>query len=115
MKIRRAMVYPPFCDICTIGFIGTDEQLTKSAAKVFLEQLKALHKEKFGQMNLIALGPIAPRLAKVSGKFRFRIILKCHNDAHLRLFVSTLLKDFSKNNTFKKITVIADINPENIY
>ena len=115
MKIRRAMVYPPFCDICTIGFIGTDEQLTKAAAKVFLEQLKALHKEKFGQMNLIALGPIAPRLAKVSGKFRFRIILKCHNDAHLRLFVSTLLKDFSKNNTFKKITVIADINPENIY
>lgn len=115
MKIRRAMVYPPFCDLCTIGFIGTDEQLTKSAAKVFLEQLKALHKEKFAQMNLIALGPIAPRLSKVSGKFRFRIILKCHNDATLRSFVSRLLKDFSKNNTFKKITVIADINPENIY
>ncbi len=115
MQIRRAMVYPPFCDLCTIGFIGTDEQLTKGAAKVFLEKLKTAHKADFSDLNLIVLGPIAPRLARVSGKYRFRIILKCKNDARLRAFVSERLKEFSKNNTFKKVTITADINPENIY
>lgn len=115
MQIRRAMVYPPFCDLCTVGFIGTDEQLTKGASKVFLDMLKTAHKTDYADLSLIALGPIAPRLARVSGKYRFRIILKCKNSARFRAFLSKLLKDFAKNNTFKKVTVTADINPENIY
>lgn len=115
MQIRKAMIYPPYCDLCTVGFIGTDEMLTKAAAKAFLEDLRARHKAEYADLNLIVLGPIAPRLAKVSGKFRFRIILKCHNNARLRAFVSEQLKNFAKNTTYKKVTVIADMNPENIY
>lgn len=115
MQIRRAMVYPPFCDLCTVGFIGADEQLTKGASKVFLDMLKTAHKTEYADLSLIALGPIAPKLARVAGKYRFRIILKCKNSARFRVFLSKLLKDFSKNNTFKKVTVTADINPENIY
>lgn len=115
MQIRKAMVYPPYCDLCTIGFIGTDEILTKSAAKAFLDDLRAAHQSEYKDLQLIVLGPIAPRLAKVSGKYRFRIILKCRNSARLRAFVSAQLKHFAKNNTYKKVTVIADLNPENIY
>ena len=115
IQIRKAMIYPPYCDLCTVGFIGTDELLTKSAAKTFLENLRARHKAEYADLNLIVLGPIAPRLSKVSGKYRYRIILKCHNTAKLRAFVAEQLKDFSKNNTYKKVTVIADMNPENIY
>lgn len=115
MQIRQAMIYPPYCDLCTIGFIGTDEILTKSAAKAFLDALRAAHQSEYADLQLIVLGPIAPRLAKVSGKYRYRIILKCHNNARLRAFVSAQLKHFAKNNTYKKVTVIADLNPENIY
>lgn len=115
MQIRQAMIYPPYCDLCTIGFIGTDEILTKSAAKVFLDALRAAHQSEYADLQLIVLGPIAPRLAKVSGKYRYRIILKCHNNARLRAFVGAQLKHFAKNNTYKKVTVIADLNPENIY
>ena len=77
--------------------------------------MRARHKAEYADLNLIVLGPIAPRLSKVSGKYRYRIILKCHNTAKLRAFVAEQLKDFSKNNTYKKVTVIADMNPENIY
>lgn len=115
MQIRQAMIYPPYCDLCTIGFIGTDEILTKSAAKAFLDALRAAHQSEYADLQLIVLGPIAPRLAKVSGKYRYRIILKCHNNARLRAFVSAQLKHFAKNNTYKKVTIIADLNPENIY
>ena len=115
IQIRKAMIYPPYCDLCTIGFIGLDEAMTKSAAKAFLDVLRTRHKAEYADLNLIVLGPIAPRLAKVSGKYRFRIIIKCRNNARLRAFVSEQLKDFSKNMTYKKVTVIADMNPENIY
>lgn len=115
IQIRKSMVYPPFCDLCTIGFVGADEILTRSAARQFLDTLKATHKNEYADLNLIVLGPIAPRLARVSGKYRYRIILKCRNSRRLREFVSKLLKDFSKDNTFKKVTVLADMNPENIY
>lgn len=115
IQIRKAMIYPPYCDLCTIGFVGTDEPLTKAASKAFLENLRTRHRTEYADLNLIVLGPIAPRLAKVSGKYRFRIVLKCHNNARLRAFVSAQLKDFAKNNTYKKVTVIADMNPENIY
>lgn len=115
IQIRKAMIYPPYCDLCTIGFVGTDELLTKAASKAFLESLRTRHRAEYADVNLIVLGPIAPRLAKVSGKYRFRIVLKCHNNARLRAFVSAQLKEFAKNNTYKKVTVIADMNPENIY
>lgn len=115
IQIRKAMIYPPYCDLCTIGFVGTDELLTKAASRAFLESLRTRHRAEYADVNLIVLGPIAPRLAKVSGKYRFRIVLKCHNNARLRALVSAQLKEFAKNNTYKKVTVIADMNPENIY
>lgn len=115
IQIRKAMIYPPYCDLCTIGFVGTDELLAKAASRAFLESLRTRHRAEYADVNLIVLGPIAPRLAKVSGKYRFRIVLKCHNNARLRALVSAQLKEFAKNNTYKKVTVIADMNPENIY
>lgn len=115
IQIRKAMIYPPYCDLCTIGFVGTDELLTKAASRAFLESLRTRHRAEYADVNLIVLGPIAPRLAKVSGKYRFRIVLKCHNNARLRALVSAQLKEFARNNTYKKVTVIADMNPENIY
>lgn len=115
IQIRKAMIYPPYCDLCTIGFVGTDELLTKAASRAFLESLRTRHRAEYADVNLIVLGPIAPRLAKVSGKYRFRIVLKCHNNARLRALVSAQLKEFARNNTYKKVTAIADMNPENIY
>lgn len=115
MQIRKGMVYPPYCDLCTVGFLGTDELMTRSAAKCFLEELKKEHKSNYADLSLIVLGPIAPRMAKVSGKYRYRIILKCKSTRKFCHFLSERLKAFSKHNEFKKITVTAEINPENIY
>lgn len=115
IQLRRSMIYPPFCDLCTIGFIGKDEALVRAAAKQFLADLKTAHQNTAADLDLIALGPIAPRLAKVAGKYRYRLILKCKNDRRLRSFISGLLKAFSKNSAFKSVSVVADMNPENIY
>lgn len=115
MQIRRAMVYPPYCDLCVFGFTGADEIQTRAAAQAFLDRLKALHKAEYQALPLIVLGPIAPRLSRAFGKFRFRVLLKSRNDSRFRTFAAALLKEYAKTPAARSVTLTADINPESIY
>ena len=115
IKIRKAMIYPPYCDICTVGFIGTDEYKTSSASKYFLNKIKELNTTEFKDVQIIVLGPIAPHVARVGGKFRFRIIIKCRNNKRTREMLSTLLKDFASDSSFNSVTAVADMNPDTIF
>lgn len=112
LPVRKQMVYPPFCDICVVGFSGESESLTFKSANNFLNNLKTLHSEKYSDQNIIVLGPAIPKIAKMGGKYRVRIIIKCKNTKRTREMISTLLKDFLKSN--KEISIFADMNPEDI-
>lgn len=115
IQIRKAMIYPPYCDICTVGFVGNDEYKTSSASKYFLNKIKELNAEQFKDVELIVLGPIAPHVARVGGKYRFRIIIKCRNNKRTREMLSLLLKDFASENSFGGVTAVADMNPDTIF
>lgn len=114
ISMRKAMIYPPYCNLCVVSFTGSDEMLTKSASKVFLNMLKERQKNDFADLSIIVLGPIAPRISKISGKYRFRIIIKCKNTKKFRFFLSGLLKDYAKDGRFSAVTAFADIDPESI-
>ena len=61
------------------------------------------------------LGPMPPRIAKLSNKFRYRLIVKCRNTKGFRSMIAKLLTQFPKDARFREVTVYADLNPENIY
>ena len=112
INMRKQMVYPPFCDICVIGFSGEKDYSVNVSANEFLNALKKIHTEQYSDLKIIVLGPVAPRVSKVGGKFRNRIIIKCRNNKRFREMISKLLKDTdkSKNN----ISIYVDINPESL-
>lgn len=112
INMRKQMVYPPFCDICVIGFSSEKDYSVNVSANEFLNALKKLHTEQYSDLKIIVLGPVAPRVSKVGGKFRNRIIIKCRNDKRFREMISKLLKDFDKNKN--NINVYVDINPESL-
>ncbi len=114
IPIRKNMIYPPFCDLCVIGFSSEKEYSVNKSAADFLELLKKTHSEKFAQVKIIVLGPVTPRIAKISGKYRGRIIIKCKNDKNFRNMISELLKEFAKDKTQDNVSIYADINPESI-
>lgn len=114
LPMRKQMIYPPFCDLCAVGFTSLNEALTASAANDFLNALKRLQTAVYKDLNIIVLGPVAPRISKIGGKFRSRIIIKCKNSKNLRAMISQLIKDFSKNTKYKNVSIYADINPENL-
>ena len=112
--IRKAMVYPPYCDICSVCFVGEDEVKTLNASKQFLTELKDKADNDYKGEKVIVLGPMPPRLSKVNNKFRYRLIIKCKNTKRFRSMMSELLISFGKNKNYSDITAVIDINPENL-
>lgn len=114
MIIRKSMVYPPYCDLCSVCFVSEDEIKALEGSKEFLSRLKEKVTNEYKEEKIIVLGPMPPRISKVNNKFRFRLIIKCKNTRRFRALISELLIDFGKNKSFSAVTATADINPENL-
>lgn len=112
IDMRKQMVYPPFCDLCVIGVSGLNEYVVNNFAVELLNKIKQVHSEDYSDLKIIVLGPVAPRVSKIGGKFRNRIIIKCRNDKKFREMISKVIKDNDKNKN--NISIYVDINPESL-
>lgn len=112
IKLRKGLVYPPYCDLCVIGFTGENETVVKLAAIEALNLLKDSVAGEYKGEKIIVLGPMPARVAKISEKYRHRLIVKCRNSPKFRRMISDILKIIGKDSRFSKITVYADINPD---
>jgi primosomal protein N' (replication factor Y) len=109
IELRKALLYPPFCDICEIGFSGLSELEVKRLARAFYERLKELAKN--AEMSAHIMEPSPAAILKISNRFRYKIIIKCKNNKNLRAFISKLLVEFGSNKLYNKSAIFADINP----
>lgn len=109
ITVRKAMLYPPFCDICVVGFVSNNHDDAKRGANDFVEMLKAQNPEQ-KDIPLRVLGPSPMGVVKVFGKYRYKLIIKCKNNKQFRSMMSELLKQFAKDSKNKNITAYADLN-----
>ena len=110
INIRKGMLYPPFADICLIGFVGESQHLTLRAANAFLQSFIKLAKSEYPELPLRILGPSPALVVKVSNKFRYKLIVKCKNNREFRKLLSTLLIEFGNNKEYSNVTAYADMN-----
>lgn len=110
INIRQAMLYPPFADICLVGFVGENQQLTLKAANAFLQEFITLAKAEYSKLPLRLLGPSPALVVKVSNKYRYKLIIKCKNNHPFRKLLSSVLVRFGNNREFAKVTAYADMN-----
>ena len=110
INVRRAMLYPPFADICLVGFVGENQSLTLRAANAFLQEFSALAKSGYAELPIRILGPSPALVVKVSNKFRYKLIIKCRNNQRFRELLSSVLRNFGANREFSKVTAYADMN-----
>ena len=111
---RQAMLYPPFVDILVIGFVGEKEPLVKQGANAFLHLLGSLAQQEYSGLPLRVLQPSPAAVARVSGKYRYKLLIKCRNSPRLREMVSRLLLQFASLREFQQVTAYADPNPYRI-
>jgi len=112
IELRKNLIYPPFCDICLLGFSGANEDNVEVSAEWCLEQIKALCETEYKEQKIIVLGPARPRVYKTGDRYRQQIIIKCKNSKRFREMISEILKKFAKEHKSKRVTMFADINPD---
>lgn len=110
INVRKAMLYPPFADICLVGFVGENQGETLKTAREFLQDFITLAKNEYPNMPLRVLGPSPALVVKVSNKFRYKLIIKCKNNSEFRKLLSTLLVKYGSSREHNKVTAYADMN-----
>lgn len=110
IELRKALFYPPLCDVVSFGFAGIDNGRTQSAARIFASWLVELAKPFGERVPMRILGPAPNAVGKVNGRFRYSLIAKCVNSAPLRLVVEQSLKRAYADKAFENVHFYADIN-----
>lgn len=108
---RRMMKYPPFSDLCMFGFVGKEETAVKEAARAFLGLLHQEVTGRFAGVPVIAMDPTPAIVARVAGKYRYKLLIKTVNNSQLRTMLSQLLADFNRRADRSDVRAFADINP----
>ena len=114
IDLRKIMLYPPFSDICMVCFVSEYRDKANAAAHYFEKSLAAIAAESYSELPLRVIGPTPAVVARVSGRYRFRLIIKFKNSRRFRQMLSSLLAETGKNRDFTDVTVFADIDPDTI-
>ena len=110
IALRKALMFPPVCDICVIGLSSELEKQVQLAADTLLRMMRDKIAAEQISMPLRVLGPVRCTYGKLNGKYRYRIMIKCKNTARLRSFVRELLCSTGSYKEFARVRVFADMN-----
>ncbi len=113
IRLRRLLVFPPYCDIALINIsCGDEKQAIMSAARLREEINNRLLRE-YSDVKMMVFGPFESPVYKAEGKYRMRIVIKCKLNKRSREFFSQLLIDSGQNNKSRAIISI-NFNPTSL-
>lgn len=110
ISVRRALVFPPFCDIAVFSFSADEETELRVFTADFAEQLRNRQKTENDDVKLLIFGPFEAPIFKVKNKYRMRIVIKFKNNKNARALFSDMLTVYGKK-AHGKVTLAVDINP----
>lgn len=109
IRLRKAVVFPPFCDIAVFSFSSMDEgAVNKTAARFSADFEKAA--EEMGGIKLIKMGPFKEGIYKIGGRYRNKIIVKYRDSKECRALFRSLMAQYSVLGK-EDAAVDIDINP----
>ena len=112
IAVRRALVFPPFCDIAIFSFSSDEETALRTFSGEFAGALKHKQQSEFEDVKFVMFGPFEAPVYKVKNKYRMRIVMKFKNNKRARALFASLLMEYGKKAQ-GKIALSVDINPTN--
>lgn len=113
IKLRRLLVFPPFCDIVTLTLSHGDELELARATSMLAKMLREFLSGEFSDVPTVIFGPFEAAVYKVDGKCRMRMVIKCKLNSRARELFSSILAKYSAGSA-KKPALSIDINPTNL-
>ena len=108
--IRRTMLYPPFADLCMVGFVSENNLSAMKASRSFMNSLVMRAKSAYSDIPLRLLGPSPAAVPKISNKYRYKIVIKCRNDKRFRSLLNEAVAEFNSNKEYKNVNSYIDMN-----
>ncbi|MCI5905173.1 MAG: primosomal protein N' [Oscillospiraceae bacterium] len=110
LEMRKALIYPPFCDTCMFEFSSEMDRCADTASRCFMNMIREKIEKEKTSIPLRVLEPSRCTYEKLNGKFRYRIIIKCRNNAEFRKFIGDIYKKVFKMKEFANVQTTIDIN-----
>lgn len=112
IEIRKALLFPPFCDICLIGFSALRDDYSENAAKRFLSLFRERLAQEAGTVPIRALGPTKMGTGIMAGRYRHKLVIKCRFNGQFRRIISDTVTAAYKDQAFAFVSFYVDINGE---
>ena len=113
IRLRRSLVFPPFCDIALLTLTSADEKELLRASARLSELLDGALTGEYSDVSVVKYGPFEAPVYKVEGKYRMRTVIKCRLNKRSRALLSMLLCEFSKSGV-RGLTLSIDLNPSSL-
>lgn len=110
IAVRKALVFPPFCDIAVFSLGSDEEPALRAFSAEFVSALAEKQRTAYTDVKTMVFGPFEAPVFKVKNKFRMRIVIKFKNNKRARMLFEEMLREYSKKSA-GKIAVSVDINP----
>ena len=94
IQSRKLHLYPPFCVMAGVGFVGENVEEVRRQSQAFLVKFRELASAEYPGLPIRALGPVPSEVLKVAGKYRYKLLLKCRNTADTRQLLARMLEWF---------------------
>ena len=108
VRLRKALVYPPFCQIAAFTFSTANEDLLTDVVKSFSSSLEEGMK-KDASVKLIVYGPMEAPIYKLNQQYRKRFVIKYRNNKATQALFEALLNEYTQK--YSRLSISLDINP----
>ena len=110
IKMREALLFPPFCDLLLLSFSSDDEELLQRASAEFRKMLEYDLKYEHKDIKMLIYGPCEMQIYRLNGICRMQILCKFRSTKNSRAVIAELMKTFIRKYP-RRVSVSADINP----
>ncbi len=117
IKLRKALCFPPFCDIAVITLQSADEASLGLMTTQMSERIVKHIRKDFSDIPLILYGPFEATVYRIQNICRMRFVLKCRLNRRTRAFLSDLMTEFARSTPSKggkRVTISVDLNPSTV-
>lgn len=109
---RKALVYPPFCDLFLIQVSGKKEQEVEQGIHYLIQTLNYAARKPDKEVKMKILGRSKPYIYRMNNKYRQRVIIKCKNNSPFRKLMRKIIVFAASRKQFSNLQIYGDMNGE---
>ena len=110
IKSRKLGLYPPFCTLCQVGFSGEQEEKVCAAAMWFAKHFGQRAKKDYPDLPLRLMNPCEMALARIAGKYRYGVMIKCRMSERFSRLMWEMLRAFDSEKNNRSVHIWVDMN-----